>query len=440
MQRIALISEHASPLAPPGGIDSGGQNIYVAHLARALAKRGYQVDVFTRRDNDALPPVLSWLPGVRVIHVPAGAPHYLCKEQLLPHMDEFTRYTLRFARFQRRRYDVVHGNFFMSGMVGKALARAEHAPLVMTFHALGLVRRQHQSEADLFPDSRFEIEADLVRCADRIIAECPQDHDDLCRLYGADPAKLDIVPCGYDPDEMRPVDRASTRRELSWDADAFSILQLGRLVPRKGIDNVIRALAVLRQQHGAAARLYIVGGNSEQADERSTPEVGRLSALADELGVREQVQFVGRRDRHELHRYYSAADVFVSTPWYEPFGITPVEAMACGLPVIGSNVGGIRSTVDDGRSGFLVPPEDPQALAQRLLELQRNPSLRDAMGASGRRRAQQHYTWQQVADGVAQVYRQALPTPLPRRRVNSASSSIASTNNALAVAGAGASY
>lgn len=417
MRRIALISEHASPLALAGSVDSGGQNIYVGHLARELARQGHRVDIFTRRDRPFLPPIFHWRPGVRVIHVPAGEASAVRKEDLLPLMPEFGAFLLDFFRRQRRPYDVVHANFFMSGLAAREPARAIGAPLVMTFHALGLVRRRHQCEADLFPDARFDIEADLVRQADRIIAECPQDQDDLCSLYQADRRKLDIVPCGFDPAELRQVDRSEARQALGWNRDEFAVLQLGRMVPRKGIANVVRGIARLRRR-GLHARLYVVGGNSELPNSLATPEIGRLSALAEELGVRDQISFLGRSGRGRLHLIYSAADVFVSTPWYEPFGITPVEAMACGVPVVGASVGGIRSTVEDGRTGFLVPPEDPDTLADRLLRLYEDAALRARMGAAGKRRAYARYTWRRVAADVAQSYERAMqhrPALQPRR-------------------------
>jgi glycosyltransferase involved in cell wall biosynthesis len=186
--------------------------------------------------------------------------------------------------------------------------------------------------------------------------------------------------------------------------DEFIVLQLGRLVPRKGVDNVIRAMAPLLHEHGVRARLLIVGGEAELPSEASTPEIGRLRATAAAAGVSAQVQFVGRRDREALSRFYSAADVFVTTPWYEPFGITPLEAMACGTPVVGAAVGGIKSTVVDGVTGFLVPPRDPNALANKLAVLAHNPTLARALGRGGMRRARSLYTWERVAEQLQRVY------------------------------------
>ena len=398
---IALISEHASPLAEAGSVDAGGQNVYVAQVARSLAAAGHAVEVFTRRDARELPAVVDLRSGVRVRHVDAGPPGFVRKEELLPHMPAFALAAQQILA-RSRPFDVLHANFFMSGWVGLALARSFDVPLVTTFHALGLVRREHQGASDGFPAERIEIERRLVHESDRVIAECPQDEADLCRLYDADPAHLRSVPCGVDTEAFRPGDKAAARQRLGLPAHEFIVLQLGRLVPRKGVDNVIRAVA--RLHDAIPARLVVVGGDSDAPDERVTPEIGRLRRLAQELGAAERVQFAGRRDRSALRDWYVAADVFVSTPWYEPFGITPLEAMACGTPVVGAAVGGIAHTVVDGVTGFLVPPHDPAALASRLALLHEQPFLGNAFGLAGLRRVRSRFTWDIVARQLAGVY------------------------------------
>jgi D-inositol-3-phosphate glycosyltransferase len=410
--RIAMISEHASPLALLGGVDSGGQNVYVAQLARHLGERGYEVDVYTRRDHPSLPAIVPF-GTARVIHVNAGPAAKVRKEELLPFMPEFARQMAQIAK-KRGPYDLIHAHFFMSALVAADLKKQFGIPFVVTYHALGRVRKLHQKEADAFPEERFAIEDRVARDADRIIAECPQDREDLLTLYNADPAKLRFAPCGFDPSEFAPMSQARARRELGLAADDFIVLQLGRMVPRKGVDNVIRSIGHLRREHAVDAKLLVVGGESRNPDPAITPELGRLAGVAREAGVEEAVQFVGSRGRQELRTYYAAADVFVTTPWYEPFGITPLEAMACGRPVVGANVGGIRFTVEDGLTGFLVPPKDPSALADRLALLQRRPDLLRQMGASALRRARTHFTWERVAAQVADIYAEAL-TPVPAR-------------------------
>jgi D-inositol-3-phosphate glycosyltransferase len=401
---IALISEHASPLAVLGGVDAGGQNVYVAQVARELAALGDKVDVYTRRDDPDVPTVVDVGRGYRVIHVPAGPAAHVPKERLLPFMPAFATWMVRHWTTERRRYDLVHANFFMSGQVADDIRGTLGVPFVITFHALGKVRRLHQGPNDGFPPEREDIEGRVIADADRLIAECPQDEVDLVRLYGADPAHISLAPCGYDPEEFPPQDRQAARRRLGIEPDEHVVLQLGRLVPRKGVDTVIEAIGRLRRTHDLKARLLIVGGSERQADPARDPEVQRLMDVAKASGVREQVTFVGRRDRHELATYYGAADVFVSTPWYEPFGITPLEAMACGTPVVGSDVGGLRYTIRDGETGFLVPPRDPDVLAHRLDKLLSEPSLRARFAAKGMERVRSTFTWRHVAKRLSAIY------------------------------------
>jgi phosphoheptose isomerase len=411
-RKIALISEHASPLATLGGVDNGGQNVYVAQVAKALAALGYLVDVFTRRDDPELAEVQAWEPGIRIIHVPAGPARFVEKEEMLPYMKQFSRFMIDFIQ-REGRYDLIHANFWMSGLVATNIKRELGIPFVITFHALGRVRRVFQGKNDNFPDARFEIEDRTIAAADRVIAECPQDMEDLTHLYQADPQQVTIVPAGFDPQEMQPIDKAEARKQLGLAEDERIILQLGRIVPRKGVETVVVGLARLVHEHGVAARLLVVGGESEDPDPAATPELARLMKIAAKEKVSEYVTFVGRRQRDMLKYYYSAADVFVSTPWYEPFGITPLEAMACGTPVIGSNVGGIKYSVADGKTGFLVPPKDPDALAERLARLFKDPALLKRFRRQAIQRVQKHFTWEKVAQQLAVVYEEVIQETRP---------------------------
>lgn len=404
-KRIALISEHASPLAILGGCDCGGQNVYVGQLALRLGEMGHTVDVFTRRDDMALPEIVVWGPGVRIIHVPAGPARPVRKEDLLPYMDDFVRYMHSWIRQARGLYDVIHANFFMSGLVARRLKAEWGIPFVVTFHALGAVRQLHQGACDEFPKERNLIESEIVADADAILAECPQDAKDLSSFYGALPQKLRLVPCGFDPQQFAPMDKGRARRVLGIAPDEPVLLHVGRMVPRKGVATVIEALARLRDQYGVAARLLIVGGESDDDDIQRTPEIGRLKALADVHGVSEKVTFVGRRRPNQLRQYYSVSDLFITTPWYERFGITPIEAMACGTPVLGSAVGGIKYTVQHKVTGYLVPPRNPAAVALYMNHAIRNPEERKLLGEQALARANTMFTWKRVAELADSVYR-----------------------------------
>ncbi|MCS3796857.1 glycosyltransferase family 4 protein [Niastella sp. OAS944] len=407
MKRIAFISEHASPLALLGGVDNGGQNVYVAELSMQLVRKGFQIDIYTRRDCSTTPEVVEWKPGVRVIHVTAGPPEYIPKEQLLQYMQEFTFHMLYFMSRHELWYDLIHAHFFMSALVASNIKKAAGIPYVVTFHALGLVRKLHQKTADGFPPERTVIEKHIVEDANLIIAECPQDKEDLMMHYGADADRIAIAPCGFNPKEFHPVDKEAARDFLRISQRDKVILQLGRMVPRKGVDNVIRAMEYACSSVNRL-RLLVVGGESDSPDPAQTPEIGRLQQIARDCNISNSVIFTGRKARSVLKYYYAAADVFISTPWYEPFGITPLESMACGTPVIGSNVGGIKYSVVDERTGFLVPPHEPDVLANRIIQLLKDNALHQTMSRNAVKHVRNNFTWSKVASQIQKIYNTVL--------------------------------
>lgn len=381
--------------------------MYVGELAYQLARKGYEVDIFTRREHPQLPQIVQWRDGVRVVHIKAGPVECIPKEQLLPYMADFRENMLSFMREEQIHYDLIHANFFMSALVAFELKALLHIPFVVTFHALGHVRRIHQGEQDNFPPERLDIETAAIKQADYIIAECPQDREDLIKYYHAPADKIRVVPCGVNTEEMFPVDQRLARMRLKLPQEDFVLLQLGRMVQRKGVDNVIQALTKLKYT-GTRTRLIIVGGEEEVCGLGYNPEIARLKQLAKDLGVQHSVTFAGRKGREELKYYYAAADVFITTPWYEPFGITPLEAMACGTPVIGADVGGIKYSVLDGKTGLLVPPKDPRALAEKINELLLRRPVLEEMGRNGIKRVQALFTWQRVAQLMSRLYDKAI--------------------------------
>ncbi len=408
MSRIAMISEHASPVANLGSADCGGQNVYVDRLSQELARLGYAIDVYTRADSPDCREPIPWGDGVRIVPVVAGPCAPIPKDAIWPHLGEFLESTERWATTLGP-YDLIHGNFWMSGWVGARLRDRWRIPFVQIFHALGAVKRRHQGEADTSPAERCEVEKLVLAAADRVIAQCPSEVAELAELYQANPARIRIIPSGVDLGRYFPLPRKEARRELGLPLDAQIAVYVGRLLPRKDVANVIRAVRLLRAR-GALDRfcLLVVGGETPDADLGQEPEMRRLIGLAETLGVREQVQFTGRRPSDRLRWYYSAADVFVTTPWYEPYGLTPLEAMACGTPVVCSAVGGITFTVADGVTGFLVPPRRPDLLAERLAQILTDDERRARLAAAARRRVQEQFTWAAVARGTADVYQEVL--------------------------------
>jgi D-inositol-3-phosphate glycosyltransferase len=406
-KNIAFISEHASPLASLGGVDTGGQNVYVAQLAQFLAKENYKIDIYTRWEDPGQKQVVNWLPGIRVIHLKAGPVTILPKEELLPCMPEFRESMLAFIAEQHLDYQLIHANFFMSGWVAVEIKNRLDIPFTVTFHALGRIRQLHQGNNDKFPPERIRIEKEVAVSADWVIAECPQDKSDLIEHYQVPADKIVIIPCGFSADEFYPIDKKAAREILHLPADERTILQLGRIVPRKGVDNVVKALGQIKEK-GKHVKLVIVGGESEHPDPKQCPEINRLYTIAEKNNVAGDVYFAGRKERNMLKYYYAAADIFITTPWYEPFGITPLEAMACGTPVIGANVGGIKYSVVDGETGILVTPNDPSELAAKVTELIFNESRLKKFSQNAINRVNQNFTWARVADKVSALYRQII--------------------------------
>ncbi len=405
--RVAFLSEHASPLALRGSQDAGGQNVYVDEVSRNLGRLGYAVDIFTRMDNPRLPEVVDWAPGVRIVNLRAGPPRFFLKDYLWSFMPEFRDSLLRFLARDGARYDLIHGNFWMSGSIAVDLRRRLGIPAVQIFHAMGQTKRRHQAEADQSPRDRLRVEREVIREADRLIAQCPSEQSELVDDYGADPDKVVVIPSGVNIETFRPVDRDEARRRIGLDTDAPVIVYVGRMLPRKDIRNVVRAVALLKDR-SPAPLLLLVGGETVDPDPAMTPEIGELWRLASDLGIADRVRFTGKRQAKELCDYYSAGDVVVTTPWYEPFGLTPLEAMACGRPVIGSAVGGITFTIADSVTGFLVPPRDPAALAERLRHLLDDSAGRNRMGGAARARVERGFTWSEVAARTADLYRELL--------------------------------
>jgi len=388
--RIAMVSEHASPLAVLGGVDAGGQNVHVAALARALARGGHSVTVHTRRDDPGLPRRVPLGSGVTVDHVTAGPAVEVPKDELLPHMPAFAA-DLR-AQWRRERPEVVHAHFWMSGLAALAAAQPLGIPVVQTFHALGVVKQRHQGSKDTSPPERLALERMLVEHADAIVATCTDELSELQRL-GVDPGRATVVPCGVDLRLFSPHGRSELPAP-----GRYRLVFVGRLVERKGIGNAITALASVTD-----AELVVAGG-PDAARLDGDREVRRLRELAQHHGVADRVLFRGRVGRDSLPALLRSADAVVCVPWYEPFGLVALEAMACGVPVVASAVGGLTDTVVPGVTGLHVPPREPAALAKELNALLADPDRRAAYGAAGARRAAQHYSWNRVAAATLQTY------------------------------------
>jgi glycosyltransferase involved in cell wall biosynthesis len=389
--RIAMISEHASPLAALGGTDAGGQNAHVAELSAALAAQGHQVRVYTRRDGTGPPPVVH-VDGYQVVHVPAGPAEAVPKDELLPHMGQFAAWMADDWR-STGVPDVAHAHFWMSGLAAVTAGRACGVPVVQTYHALGSVKRRHQGSADSSPKHRIGYERQLGHAVDRVIVQCQDEIRELL-LLGIPRAAMTLVPSGVDTERFRPGGPAEPR------GDRPRILSVGRLVERKGFEDLIRALPLV-----PGAECVIVGGPDE-------PYAQRLLEVARRCRVADRVRLAGSVPAEDMPRWYRSADVLAAAPWYEPFGLTPLEAMACGVPVVGTAVGGIVDTVVDGITGDLVPARDPRALGVALRRLLGDDVRRVSYAAAALDRAGHSYSWRRVASQLAAVYAAVAGRPL----------------------------
>ena len=392
--KIAMVSEHASPLATLGGVDAGGQNVHVAALATALAERGHEVVVYTRRDSPALPRRVTMRPGLHVEHISAGPAVPIAKDQLLPYMAAFAEGLIR--TWVAHRPDVVHAHFWMSGLASIQAAARFGVPVVQTFHALGVVKRRWQADQDTSPASRIDVEREVACRADRVIATCSDEAAEL-RALGVAANRVDVVPCGVDVSLFRPA--AGESRSVRSTA---RLLIVSRLVPRKGVEEAIRALALI-----PAAELVVVGGPGvDQLD--TDPEVKRLRQVVAECGIADRVSLTGHLPHEELPAIIRTSDLLLAVPWYEPFGITVLEAMACGVPVIGSAVGGLLDTVVPGVTGLLVTRRDPGSIAAAIRLLLNDAPRRAAMGRAGAHRVRELYTWERIAERTESSYRGVL--------------------------------
>jgi D-inositol-3-phosphate glycosyltransferase len=405
--RIALVSEHASPLATLGGVDAGGQNVAVAAIATELGRRGHEVVVHTRRDDPHLARRVPLAPGVVVDHVPAGPSEPVPKDEMFPYMGEFATDLRR--QWEVDRPDVVHSHFWMSGWAALVAARPLGLPVLHTFHALGVVKRRHQGEKDTSPPERLGVEDQLVRCVDRVLATCSDEVFELVRL-GAQPERISIVPCGVDPALFRPAGPVTPPRRTG----SPRLVVVSRLVMRKGVGTTISALTDI-----PGAELLVAGGG-EAATLAEDPEARRLLELAARSGVADRVQLLGRLSQARVAALMRSADVVVCVPWYEPFGLVALEAMACGVPVVASAVGGLTDTVVDGTTGVHVPPRAPGEVAAAVRALLADSRRRTALGAAGVQRVVARYTWPRVVDSLIDAYGKSMaagtPTVATRRR------------------------
>jgi D-inositol-3-phosphate glycosyltransferase len=407
MLRIAMLSYHTCPLATLGGKDTGGMNVYVRELTRQLGQMGIHVDVFTRSQDDHVPHVLHELGyGNRVVHVPAGPEHPVPKHELANYIPEFVDGVNAFASDKGIKYDIIHSHYWMSGIAAASLSDLwAGTPIVNMFHTLGEMKnRIARSEAEREGGYRVNGEKQVLGRVDRVVVATLAELTQLRFLYKADPNKMIVIPPGVDVTHFYPIPSDEAKTYIGLNPEDRMILFVGRIERLKGVDTLIKAMSCLQlKEEDRPVHLAIIGGDPSASPEEMTVEMARLQKLCEDLGLDQSVVFLGKRDQDRLPYYYSAAEVLVMPSHYESFGMVALEAMACGTPVIASEVGGLAYLVRDGETGFTIPAEEPDTLCEKLTWLLNDAELHAAMSGKAAAYAQD-YAWEKIAKQIVDVY------------------------------------
>jgi D-inositol-3-phosphate glycosyltransferase len=406
MLRIAMISYHTCPLATLGGKDTGGMNVYVRELTRQLGKIGIHVDVFTRSQDDHVPHVLHELGyGNRVVHVPAGPEHPIPKEELADYIPQFVEGVKYFACEKNIQYDIIHSHYWMSGIAATALSEAwGGTPIVHMFHTLGEMKnRIARSDAEREGGYRINGERQVLRRADRVIVATIAELTQLRFLYKANANKLVVIPPGVDVCHFYPIPADEAKMYVGLKPYDRMVLYVGRIEPLKGVDTLIQAMSCLQWKEERPVHLAIIGGDPAASPREMSAEMARLQQLCDDLSVGQTVVFLGKRDQDKLPYYYSAAELVVMPSQYESFGMVALEAMACGTPVVASEVGGLAYLVRDGETGFTIPDQEPDMLCEKISWLLNDHDLRATMSQRAVEYAQA-YAWENISAQIVDVY------------------------------------
>ncbi|HSM56155.1 MAG TPA: glycosyltransferase [Candidatus Sulfomarinibacteraceae bacterium] len=408
VRRVAMLSVHTCPLAMLGGKKTGGMNVYVRELSRALGNCGIQVDVFTRSQDDCQPRVCHDLGDLaRVIHVPAGPEEPIPVVSISEHLDEFVQGVLSFKVKEAATYDLIHSHYWLSGLVAEQLRAgwSPQIPIVHMFHTLGHMKnRIALNEDQQASPERINGETHVLSFADRIVVSTPAEEAQLNWLYGANMEKVVTIPPGVDLERFHPIPKEEAKRRVGIPPADRNIIFAGRIEPLKGIDTLLRAIALIQKRRPTAIEnvcVAIIGGDpwSDDPDD----EMARLQSLRENLGIRDLVTFLGSKDQEILPYYYAAAEMVVMPSHYESFGLVALEAMATGTPVIASEVGGLAFLVQDNRTGYHVPSRDPEALADRIYRLLSDHSCRQALGHNAQAYARQ-YAWPRITARILDLY------------------------------------
>ena len=396
--KIAMISVHSCPLGKLGSRDTGGMNVYIKELARELGQRGHVVDIFTRSHQPKHEQVIELGQNVRLIHLAIDSDEDIPKLAIYAYLQSFICGVENFRKSSGISYDLIHSHYWLSGLIGKQLKIWWRVPHLCMFHTLGATKNSigiGEDESEL----RIESEREVVKDCDRIIAATEREGHELLQHYEASPDKITVIPCGVNLELFRPMDKEGARQQLGLDHENL-VLFVGRVEPLKGLRQMLKALPLMRPEE--KPRLMIVGG-----DEHNKDELAILQSMSTELHIEDRVTFVGSVDQETLPLFYSAADVCVIPSYYESFGMVALESLACGTPIVTTDVGGMKDVVYDGKIGYLLKDNSPHKLATKISELLSQNGGR-TQHIEARRDAVAEFAWPNITDRVLREYNKVL--------------------------------
>ena len=394
--RIAMLSAHSCPVGKLGTKDTGGMSVYIREIACELGRQGHSVDIYTRIHDPEDRQIYELSQDVRLIHLRAGEDEEIHKLAVYSYLPDFARNLENFKRQNNLQYDLIFSHYWLSVLAGMYLQQWWHVPHIAMFHTLGAVKKAIKEDTGLALDEdelklRVETERDLVQRCDHIIAPTEREKEEFIQHYGASSEKISVVPCGVNLEQFRALDKAQARQHLGFGDDKI-ILFVGRIDPLKGIDKLIRALPYLRNIQGL--RLLLIGGG-----EHSQHEMEQLRKLACDLEVEDSVTFMDLVKHEQLPYFYSGADVCVVPSYYESFGLVALESLACGTPVVATDVGDFRNIIREGESGYVVRDNVPQHLADKISLLLSGPSM-DKESAQLIRATVSKFGWSNIAEAI----------------------------------------
>ena len=403
--KVALISVHGDPAVDIGKEEAGGQNVYVRQVGEALARQGWQVDMFTRRSDTDQDEIVEHSPNCRTIRLTAGPQKFVARQKIFRHLPEFVKAFFDYQHQQETIYPIIHTNYWLSAWVGMEIKKLQAVQHLHTYHSLGAVKYRSINTIPLIAKTRLRVEKQCLETADTIIATSPQEKEHMRSLVSKK-GNIVVIPCGTNIECFGSVDRQTGRAKIGIAPEKKLVMYAGRFDERKGIETLVRAVAREEVKRHENLKLIIVGGSTP--GEKDGIERNRIGDLVRELGIEDITEFTGRVQHEDLASYYAAADVCVVPSHYEPFGLVAIEAMASRTPVIASEVGGLKFSVADRETGLLVPPQDEAAFAGAIDSILSDPQWRKELGTNARTRVEAKFSWDGVAQQLAEEYATAL--------------------------------